>query len=123
MVGAPFQGVRGRVVSPERSEHCEAMSLEGRDASLPFKRLGKWSMLPEGCALKETETKAAAIKLTADGKILMASNRGHDSVAFYAVNEDGTLTLKNVAKLTGKFPRDFELMPGEKFMVVGHKIA
>ena len=107
LVGASFQDARGRV----------------GDASLPFKRLGKWSMLPEGCALKETETKAAAIKLTADGKLLMASNRGHDSIAFYAVNEDGTLALKNVAKLTGKFPRDFELMPGEKFMVVGHKMS
>ena len=106
-VGASFHDARGRV----------------GDASLPFKRLGKWSMLPEGCALKETETKAAAIKLTADGKLLMASNRGHDSIAFYAVNEDGTLALKNVAKLTGKFPRDFELMPGEKFMVVGHKMS
>ena len=88
-----------------------------------FTRISKWSMLPEGCTLKEPETKAAAIKLTADGKLLMASNRGHDSIAFYAVNEDGTLTLKNVAKLTGKFPRDFELMPGEKFMVVGHKMS
>ena len=88
-----------------------------------FTRIGKWSMLPEGCTLKATDTKAAAIKLTADGKILMASNRGHDSIAFYAVNDDGTLTLKNVAKLTGEFPRDFELMPGEKFMVVGHKMS
>lgn len=88
-----------------------------------FPRIGKWSMLPEGCTLKETETKAAAIKLTADGKILMASNRGHDSIAFFAVNDDGTLTLRNVSKLTGKFPRDFELMPGEKFMVVGHKMS
>ena len=88
-----------------------------------FTRIGKWSMLPEGCTLKETETKAAAIKLTADGKILMASNRGHDSIAFFAVNDDGTLMLKNVSKLTGKFPRDFELMPGEKFMVVGHKMS
>ena len=67
------------------------------------------------------DTKAAAIKLTADGKILMASNRGHDSIAFYAVGGDGALTLRNVAKLTGKFPRDYELMPGEKFMVVGHE--
>ena len=80
-------------------------------------------MLPAGCTLKPADTKAAAIKLTADGKLLMASNRGHDSIAFYAVNDDGTLTLKNVAKLTGKFPRDFELMPGEKFMVVGHKMS
>ena len=107
LVGASFQDARGRLGEP----------------SLPFTRIGKWSMLPEGCTLKETETKAAAIKLTADGKILMASNRGHDSIAFYAVNEDGTLTMKNVAKLTGKFPRDFELMPGEKFMVVGHKMS
>ena len=89
----------------------------------PFTRIGKWSMLPEGCSFKPIDTKAAAIKLTADGKLLMASNRGHDSIAFYAVNGDGSLTMKNVAKLTGKFPRDFELMPGEKFMVVGHKMS
>ena len=94
-----------------------------RDAPLPFNRIGKWSMLPEGCALKPTDTKAAAIKLTADGKILMASNRGHDSIAFYEVGPLGKLKLRNIAKLTGKFPRDFELMPGEKFMVVGHKMS
>ena len=88
-----------------------------------FSKLGKWSMLPSDCTLKPTETKAAAIKLTADGRILMASNRGHDSIAFYAAAGDGQLTLKNVAKLTGKFPRDFELMPGEKFMVTGHKMS
>ena len=88
-----------------------------------FAKLGTWSMLPSDCTLKPTETKAAAIKLTADGKILMASNRGHDSIAFYDVAADGRLTLKNVAKLTGKFPRDFELMPGERFMVVGHKMS
>ena len=53
----------------------------------------------------------------------MASNRGHDSIAFYDVRGDGSLSLRNIAKLTGKFPRDFELMPGEKFMVVGHKMS
>ena len=93
-----------------------------------FQRLGRWSMLPDGYNRWEADgetlnTKAAAIKLTADGKILMASNRGHDSIAFYAVGEDGKLALKNIAKLRGKFPRDFELMSGEKFMVVGHKMS
>ena len=93
-----------------------------------FERLGRWSMLPESYNRWEQDgetlrTKAAAIKLTADGKILMASNRGYDSIAFYAVGTDGKLTLKNIAKLRGKFPRDFELMPGEKFMVVGHKMS
>jgi len=96
-------------------------------------RIGKWSTLPafaKGDAAnppamkgEDSFSKAAAIKLTADGKILMASNRGHDSIAFYDVKGDGTLVLRNVAKLTGRFPRDFELMPGEKFMVVGHKMS
>jgi len=95
----------------------------------PFTRLGKWSMLPAERDRREADgssagTKAAAIKFTADGKILMASNRGHDSIAFFAVDEKkGLLTLKNIAKLSGSFPRDFELMPGEKFMVVGHKMS
>ena len=97
-------------------------------SSLAFERIGKWSMLPADFSRWEPDsvnlsTKAAAIKLTADGKILMASNRGHDSIAFYAVGDDGRLSLRNIAKLTGKFPRDFELMPGEKFMVVGHKMS
>lgn len=84
-----------------------------------FTRVGKWSTLPE--AFKET-SKAAAIKLTADGRILMASNRGCDSIAFFAVDTDsGMLEKRNVAMLKGSFPRDFELMPGEKFMIVGHK--
>ena len=86
-----------------------------------FKRVGKWSMTPKGTP--SSSTKAAAVKLTADGKVLMASNRGHDSIAFFDVGPDGSLTLRNIAKLRGSFPRDFELMPGEKFMVVGHKMS
>lgn len=93
-----------------------------------FTLMGKTSMLPEGFDRWAADgenlvTKAAAIKTTADGKILMASNRGHDSIAFYDVGQTGSLKLRNIAKLTGKFPRDFELMPGEKFMVVGHKMS
>ena len=86
-----------------------------------FAKVGKWTMLPKDF---DGDSKAAAIKLTADGKVLMASNRGHDSIAIFAVDvATGKLELKNVAKLSGKFPRDFELMPGEKFMLVGHKMS
>ena len=93
-----------------------------------FTLLGKTSMLPDGFDKWEPDgenlaTKASAIKTTADGKIIMASNRGHDSIAFFEVGPLGKLKLRNIAKLTGKFPRDFELMPGEKFMVVGHKMS
>lgn len=93
-----------------------------------FKKTGKWSMLPEGFDRYEPDretlsTKAAAIKLSADGKLLMASNRGYDSIAFFDVAETGLLKLRNISRLKGRFPRDFELMPGEKFMVVGHKLS
>lgn len=84
-----------------------------------FRRVGRWPALPGDF---KGESKAAAIKLTRDGGILMVSNRGHDSIAFFAVDgTTGELTLRNIAKLQGSFPRDFELMPSEKFMVVGHK--
>ena len=94
-----------------------------------FAKVGKWSALPDDYDRWEPDgatlaTKAAAIKLTADGAILMSSNRGHDSIAFFAVDPaTGVLTRRSVAKLAGRFPRDFELMPGEKFMVVGHKMS
>ena len=109
------------------NELGSSVSLYAFDGAA-FSMVGKWSMLPEGYNRWEQDgetlnTKAAAIKLTADGKILMASNRGYDSIAFYEVGPGGKLTLRNIAKLRGKFPRDFELMPGEKFMVVGHKMS
>ena len=93
-----------------------------------FTLMDKTSMLPDGFNRWAPDganlvTKAAAIKSTADGKILMASNRGYDSIAFYEVGPLGRLKLRNIAKLAGQFPRDFELMPGEKFMVVGHKMS
>jgi 6-phosphogluconolactonase len=99
----------------ELSNSVAAFSFTGGE----FVRIGKWPTLPAGF---EGWSKAAAIKLTADGKILMASNRGHDSIAFFAVDPvSGGLAFKGASPLTGSFPRDFELMPGEKFMVVGHK--
>jgi 6-phosphogluconolactonase len=69
-------------------------------------------------------SKASAIKITADGKMLFTSNRGYDSIAAFTVDEQtGELTLMKLSKLTGKFPRDFELLPGEKFMVVGYETS
>ena len=69
-------------------------------------------------------SKAAAIKLAAGGRRLLASNRGHDSIAVFAVDPGtGLLEPRRISKLTGEFPRDFELMPGERFLVVGHKMS
>lgn len=103
------------------NELSSSVTSYAYDGDKKFTRVGKWSMLPKGT--DPLTTKAAAIKLTADGKVLMASNRGCDSIAFFEVKDNGELELKNIAPLKGRFPRDFELMPGEKFMVVGHKMS
>ena len=99
----------------ELSSTVSSFAWDGKS----FRKVGKWNMLPPGYT---GDSKASAIKLTEDGRVLMASNRGCDSIAFFDVDMDrGILTPRNIARLEGVFPRDFELTPGEKFMVVGHK--
>ena len=67
-------------------------------------------------------SKASAIKISADGRRLFGSNRGHDSIAAYDIDPDrGRLSLLAISKLAGKAPRDFEFMPGEKFVLLGHQ--
>ena len=94
-----------------------------------FAKVGKWPALPDGYDRWEADgqtlaTKAAAIKLSGDGRFVFFSNRGHDSIAIFEVNPaTGVLTRRNVAKLTGRFPRDFAFFPGDRFVVVGHKMS
>ena len=83
-----------------------------------FKLLDSHSTLPEGFT---GTTKAAAIKLSEDGRQLFASNRGYDSIAVFDVNAAGTLTKRSVCVFDGKFPRDFEFAPGGKVCMVGLK--
>ncbi|NLG15533.1 MAG: lactonase family protein [Lentisphaerae bacterium] len=79
------------------------------------------AMLPEGYANKDKNT-AAALRLTKDGTRLLASNRGHDSIAVYDVDQaTGKLTLLAINPTLGRGPRDFELTPNEKFVVVAHQ--
>lgn len=63
----------------------------------------------------------AAIRISNDGQFLYASNRGHDSLAVYSTNDNGKLTLVEYVSTEGETPRDFDLDPSNKFVVVGHQ--
>jgi len=65
-----------------------------------------------------TKGSCAEIKVSADGRFVYASNRGHESIASFSIDAaTGALTaLERTA--TEKIPRSFDLMPGEKFVVV-----
>ena len=72
--------------------------------------------LPNECV---ADSIAACIKLHPEGKLLYASNRGHDSIASYRVHEDGTLTPLRIQKAGGKTPRDFNITPDGNFLRAG----
>jgi 6-phosphogluconolactonase len=71
-------------------------------------------MLPAGF---DGESIAAEIVVSPDGRHLYASNRGHDSLAIYAVDgQSGRLSLVAHEPTRGKNPRHFDLAPGGRFL-------
>lgn len=79
------------------------------------------SLLPPNYPKAAANT-ASAIKITADGKRLLCSNRGYDSIAVFDVNPaDGLLALKAINPTLGRGPRDFTLLPGDQFVLVAHQ--
>ncbi|CAN5550626.1 lactonase family protein [soil metagenome] len=60
----------------------------------------------------------AEIAIHPNGKWLLVSNRGHDSVAIYALGEDGKLTLKEIPSAGVAEPRHFALTPDGKWLLV-----
>lgn len=54
------------------------------------------------------------------GKFVYASNRGHDSIAMYAVDAGtGQLTFLGVEPIRGKTPRNFVIDPSGRFLLAG----
>ncbi len=63
----------------------------------------------------------SAIRLSPDGRFIVTSNRAHDSLTVYAVQEDGKLVqVQNIAS-GGKTPRDFDFSRDGKLVVVAHQ--
>lgn len=60
----------------------------------------------------------AEIHEAPNGKFVYASNRGHDSIAVFAVEQStGRLTLIRNFSILGKTPRDFELDPAASHLL------
>lgn len=94
----------------------EISVLEYNDGT--FKVIDTVSTLPEDFT---GESSGAAIRISTDGKFLYASNRGHDSIVTYQINDDYLIEAINWIKTEGKTPRDFNLTPDENFVIAGHQ--
>jgi 6-phosphogluconolactonase len=72
------------------------------------------STIPKGFTKQNDD---AEIAIHPSGKFLYASNRGHDSIAVFAVDPDkGTLKLVEYASTKGQSPRHFEIDPTGSFL-------
>ncbi len=98
---------RGRflyLISELRST-VTVFSYEAASGSL--RQLQTISTLPKGFA---GESAAAEIQVHPSGKFLYASNRGHDSIAVFAIDQaKGALTSIDFVSTRGKTPRNFAL--------------
>ncbi|NMA66842.1 MAG: lactonase family protein [Clostridiaceae bacterium] len=67
----------------------------------------------------EGENTCADIHITPDGKYLYGSNRGHDSIVIYSIDENtGLLENVDISPCGGKTPRNFGIDPTGKYVLV-----
>lgn len=83
-----------------------------------FTSLATLSTLPKGFT---GNSAAAHIAVNAAGTRLYISNRGHDSIAVFAIQHDGGLTALQHAGCGGHWPRLFLLREGAREMLVANE--
>ncbi len=77
------------------------------------------STLPEGFTAR---SHCADVHLAPSGKFVYGSNRGHDSIAIFAVDEStGRLSAVGHESTQGQTPRDFELDPTGRYLFAANQ--
>jgi 6-phosphogluconolactonase len=68
--------------------------------------------------------KAAEIRLHPTGKFVYASNRGHDSITVFSVDEaSGLLTYVEREAIRGAYPRNFNIDPTGKWLIAAGRAS
>lgn len=88
-----------------------------RGAGTPIQHI---STLPAGFVVTDPD-RAAEIRIHPNGKFIYASNRGHESLAVFAVQANGTLQLVEITPCGGQHPRNFALSPDGSWLVCANQ--
>ena len=67
------------------------------------------------------QSTAADIRVHPNGRFVYASNRGHDSIVAYAIDESGRLSYIAHQSTRGETPRNFNLDPGGGFLLAANQ--
>ena len=101
----------------EMGSTVSVFSYDGADGAL--RRLQTISTFPKDFSAHNDD---AEIEVHPSGKFLYASNRGHDSIAVFAVDPGkGTLTLIEYAPTKGQTPRSFEIAPAGSLLFAANE--
>jgi 6-phosphogluconolactonase len=110
---------RGRFVYVLNELDSTVTALAHDPARGTLRELQTLSALPKGFAGANT---GADIHATPDGRFLYSSNRGHDSLACFAVNaRTGALRPAGHTPTEGKTPRNFVIDPTGRFVLVANQ--
>jgi 6-phosphogluconolactonase len=91
--------------------------LERRDDGIRV--VSSWSTLPDDFT---GENYCADIHVSSDGRFVYGSNRGHNSVVVYAVDQrSGSLTPLEYEAVAGDWPRNLALSPDERYLLVANQ--
>jgi len=93
-----------------------AFARDRKNGSL--KELQTLSALPAGFTGTNT---GADIHVSSDGRFLYSSNRGHDSIAVFMINERGALTAVDHQLTGGSTPRNFAIDPTGAFLLAANQ--
>ena len=101
----------------ELGNSINAYQYKTKSTTLEF--IEKISTLPKKF---DKENLAADIHIHPNGKYLFASNRGHDSIAIFSINQhNGHLKLIDHQSTFGKHPRNFSIDPRGNYLLVANK--
>ena len=111
--GGKFMYVLGELQS--------TVTVFANDARETYRSVQQTSTLPKGFSGRND---VAEIATDPNGKFLYASNRGHDSIAVFAIGPaKGTLTFVAHVPTGGKEPRHFAIDPSGKYLLAENQFS
>lgn len=101
----------------ELTRQIVAMTYDSENGVLKQQQV--LSTLPEGAPANGS---TAECLVHPSGKWVYVSNRGHNSVAVFAIDQNtGLLKMVEVEPTLSKIPRGFGISPDGRFLIVGHQ--
>ncbi len=117
-------GPRHFAFHPKKNWAYSILELNSTIAAFSYKNsklidLQTISTLPDDY---KGENSCADIHISADGKFLYGSNRGHNSISVYSIHQKtGKLTFIQNQPTEGKAPRNFAIDPSGKFLLAANQ--